>query len=355
MCRYTTEEHLVYRELHPDSCRFVVNKVYALISSSISFWIPCAIMLFTYYRIYEMASRQEKMLLKNADAAMLFRQQNQRRSAEMEQHQNHHITTQQDNAASGVATANVATTTTTVVSAAANGPCGVVVPAIQVTQPDVLLEANGKPNGKNYAVEPQQQQQGQEAAPSSPEKRISAGDRSALLEGSTDGRYSNETSTPTINKDKHLQKIRREHKAARTLGIIMGAFVLCWLPFFLWYLSITICGEHCYCPDIVVEVLFWIGYFNSTLNPLIYAYFNKDFREAFRNTLVCVFCTRCRDPREQQRDQLASLGYTSNYGNLSRLGAAATEQRIRHSSGDTIAGIERIDHKRLSGVAVQNL
>ena len=75
---------MVYRELHPDSCRFVVNKVYALISSSISFWIPCAIMLFTYYRIYEMASRQEKMLLKNADAAMLFRQQNQRRSAEID-------------------------------------------------------------------------------------------------------------------------------------------------------------------------------------------------------------------------------------------------------------------------------
>lgn len=48
-------------------------------------------MLYTYYRIYEMASRQEKMLLKNADAALLFRQQNQRRSAEMEQHQIHHI------------------------------------------------------------------------------------------------------------------------------------------------------------------------------------------------------------------------------------------------------------------------
>ncbi|XP_049285099.1 uncharacterized protein LOC125764675 [Anopheles funestus] len=79
---------------------------------------------------------------------------------------------------------------------------------------------------------------------------------------------------------------RAEHKAARTLGIIMGVFLLCWLPFFLWYVITSLCGEEaCPCPDVVITILFWIGYFNSTLNPLIYAYFNRDFREAFRNTL----------------------------------------------------------------------
>lgn len=354
---YTTDEHQLYREKNPHSCRFVVNKVYALISSSISFWIPCTIMLYTYYRIYEMASRQEKMLLKNADAALLFRQQNQRRSAEMEQHQIHHIQQQNQDGAS----------ITTAVGAAINGPNSGILPAIQVTKPDVLLEVNGKAQ--------QQQQNGTPISSSPPppppeNKRISAGDRSALLDSASDAnRYQcrDETcsNTPTISKDsKHLQKIRREHKAARTLGIIMGAFVLCWLPFFIWYLSVTLCGDMCYCPDIVVEVLFWIGYFNSTLNPLIYAYFNKDFREAFRNTLVCVFCTRCQDPREQQRDQLAALGFHQQQqqhgkNNLGRLSVASAENQtsrtIRHSSGDTIAGIERIDHKRLSGVAVQNL
>jgi len=55
------------------------------------------------------------------------------------------------------------------------------------------------------------------------------------------------------------------------------------------------CGEPCQVPDIWVSILFWIGYFNSTLNPLIYAYFNRDFREAFRNTLLCLFCNWWKD------------------------------------------------------------
>lgn len=62
------------------------------------------------------------------------------------------------------------------------------------------------------------------------------------------------------------------------------------------YVITTLCGDACYCPDLVVALLFWIGYFNSTLNPLIYAYFNRDFREAFKNTLQCAFCSLCRRP-----------------------------------------------------------
>ena len=39
----------------------------------------------------------------------------------------------------------------------------------------------------------------------------------------------------------------------------MGTFLLCWLPFFTWYLTSTICGKACEVPGEVVAVLFWIG------------------------------------------------------------------------------------------------
>ncbi|XP_013772534.1 octopamine receptor beta-2R-like [Limulus polyphemus] len=195
---YTTADHLKFKESHPEDCSFVVNKPYAIISSSVSFWIPCFIMLFTYWKIFLEASKQEKTLLKSQSGLY------HRPSA--------------DHTAIG---------------------------------------------GVNSASQ----------------------HRYSHCDDTESGHF-----TPT---KRHLIKLKREHKAAKTLGVIMGAFILCWLPFFLWYVSITMCGDACYCPDIVVDVLFWIGYFNSSLNPIIYAYFNRDFREAFKQTLLSMFCA-CR-------------------------------------------------------------
>jgi len=74
-----------------------------------------------------MASRQEKMLLKTVDAAMVFRQQNQRRSDEMEQHQIHHM----NNCVATTGSAAPATTNNTAV-VDSNRQANLTVPTIQV-------------------------------------------------------------------------------------------------------------------------------------------------------------------------------------------------------------------------------
>ncbi|XP_018599133.1 5-hydroxytryptamine receptor 1E [Scleropages formosus] len=77
----------------------------------------------------------------------------------------------------------------------------------------------------------------------------------------------------------------RERKAARILGLILGAFVLCWLPFFIKELLV---GLHLVHPSPQLsDFLTWLGYVNSLINPLLYTSFNEDFKQAFKRLLRC--------------------------------------------------------------------
>lgn len=82
-----------------------------------------------------------------------------------------------------------------------------------------------------------------------------------------------------------------DHKAAITLGFIMGTFLVCWVPFFCINIIAAIC-KSCI-SDIVFKFLTWLGYCNSALNPIIYSIFNSEFREAFRRILLTYLQAEC--------------------------------------------------------------
>lgn len=172
---YTTNEHFKLLEQNPDSCTFQVNRIYAVVSSSVSFWIPCTIMIFVYFRIFITARRQEKHIRTTIFYSYKY---------------------------------------------------------IENGNSDSLLPASAK-----------------------------------------SGKVSERT------------RWKREHKAAKTLGVVMGAFIMCFLPFFSWYLITSLCADDCPYPPLLGSILFWIGYLNSCLNPIIYAYYNLEFRTAFKRLL----------------------------------------------------------------------
>ncbi|XP_069581911.1 trace amine-associated receptor 1-like [Brachyistius frenatus] len=69
-------------------------------------------------------------------------------------------------------------------------------------------------------------------------------------------------------------------KATKTLAIIMGAFISFWTPFFVCNITDPFISYSV--PPALFETLVWVGYFNSTINPFIYAFFYSWFRKALR-------------------------------------------------------------------------
>ncbi|XP_051278874.1 adrenoceptor beta 3a [Dicentrarchus labrax] len=76
----------------------------------------------------------------------------------------------------------------------------------------------------------------------------------------------------------------KEHKALKTLGIIMGTFTVCWLPFFV--ANIINAFNRGVPSERTFRLLNWLGYINSGLNPIIYCR-SPEFRTAFKNLLGC--------------------------------------------------------------------
>lgn len=90
------------------------------------------------------------------------------------------------------------------------------------------------------------------------------------------------------DNERHKRKLAkaRERRATLILGLIMAAFICSWMPFFTFYVLraiCTVCRE--YAPQRFEAFVFWMGYCNSAINPIIYTIFNRDFRKAFRKIL----------------------------------------------------------------------
>ncbi|KFP78019.1 Histamine H2 receptor, partial [Acanthisitta chloris] len=76
----------------------------------------------------------------------------------------------------------------------------------------------------------------------------------------------------------------KEHKAAMTLAVVLGAFVVCWFPYFTVFTYRGVTGDR-RVEGTTMSIVLWLGYANSALNPILYGTLNRDFRLAYEHLL----------------------------------------------------------------------
>lgn len=233
-------------------CALDLTPTYAIVSSCISFYFPCLVMLAIYSRLYFYA----KMHVQNIKA---------------------------------------------------------------VTRPVILLgRFEPDPNDSGNNTSESQQQQQQQTQP--PHNKVKKKKRRHYQSPTPSGTCA--ASSSTGNNNYHVS----DHKAAVTLGIIMGVFLICWVPFFCVNIVAAFC-KTCI-PPIVFKILTWLGYSNSAFNPIIYSIFNLDFRLAFQKILTAKTRSYCchRFPDIYEPGNSRSRGNSGQNGGAGGGGAGVAAQ-----------------------------
>ena len=126
-------------------------------------------------------------------------------------------------------------------------------------------------------------------------------------------------------EDRRKQKsIVRDFKATKTLAVVLGTFTVCWAPFFIMF---TISQYDPYflrhLPQSSKKTFYNFFFLilpnlNSACNPVIYAYFNVEYRRAFKK----IMCTSCEDQSRDQANKRRRSSLTSFFqANFTRRGS----------------------------------
>lgn len=147
------------------------------------------------------------------------------------------------------------------------------------------------------------------------------------------------------------KRFRMETKAAKTLALIVGGFILCWLPFFTMYMIRAFC-ELCIEP-LLFSILFWLGYCNSAVNPILYALFSKDFRIAFKTILYKCLCFHHCCSRNRTNDGCGGGGGGKNMSLFQHINAGDTSRWHRSASSLRLAGRHGSYRRKASAIKLK--
>ncbi|XP_043240096.1 probable G-protein coupled receptor No9 [Amphibalanus amphitrite] len=271
------------------TCELTNERGYVIYSALGSFFLPSTVMLFFYGRIYRTAVSTTRAI------AQGFRttKEDEEGRLTLRIHRGRSVTQRAEQAAAG--------------GARAHGQVRLTLSepgARRQKKPSFVVHCREDSRAKNqyeiYTVVEGDSRPGRRVPqPQRPAKKLSSASQSSE-DDSRPPRFISRVSRRNVRHQ--ARRFRMETKAAKTVGIIVGLFILCWLPFFVCYLVRGFCADCV--PPLLFSVFFWLGYCNSAVNPCVYALCSRDFRFAFSSILCKCVCRRGAMERRFRRTLL---------------------------------------------------
>ncbi|XP_066506549.1 trace amine-associated receptor 13c-like [Hoplias malabaricus] len=85
------------------------------------------------------------------------------------------------------------------------------------------------------------------------------------------------------NKQESKVSGSSQAKAAKKLSFVISVYLICYIPFYLTSFSV----ENVTTSSMVWTVFGWLMFFNSSMNPIIYAIFYQWFRVSIKHIMTC--------------------------------------------------------------------
>lgn len=81
-------------------------------------------------------------------------------------------------------------------------------------------------------------------------------------------------------------------KALKTVAVLVGCFTLCWCPFFIVSVVQVLCPP-CKLYGFLENHLWLLGLSNSLINPLVYAFWQREVRQQLCDMFACIKASQC--------------------------------------------------------------
>ncbi|XP_066933524.1 adenosine receptor A2b-like [Clytia hemisphaerica] len=133
--------------------------------------------------------------------------------------------------------------------------------------------------------------------------------------------------TTDKNKKRRRRRLNRELRATKSVAIVFLAYVICWLPLYVINVIIQIDSNYFLKLDKGVFLFIYYAFVeilpavNTMINPFIYSFSNKQFRDAFKRIISKTLGLRLN---LMGQDDFCSLDMSSlpNSPSVSRMGSS---------------------------------